>query len=204
VTQAVAALPPGTAMAVFLAAVERVTAEVEARGAAADVTARTDGSPPPSGEVSPRDLALAAALIAGRLVPDPHDPLAPVAADGDAVLPEPMMRDRLYLLDPVFADPALPGRRFYCRDCVTVDGLLALFPECAAGLEVIRIPYPRPRAEVVAILGEAQQNLPVLVLGSDPAPGLADGRRGETFFVGDFRRLLHALHVRHGFPETHP
>jgi hypothetical protein len=115
-----------------------------------------------------------------------------------------MMRDRLFLLDPLFDDPALPGRNFYCRDCITVDGLLANFPEQAATLEVIRIAYPRPRNAVIAAIGEANQNLPVLVLADDAPGELADGEHDGTRFVGDFKRLLHALHARHGFPEPHP
>ncbi|KGB54126.1 hypothetical protein FG91_02375 [Sphingopyxis sp. LC81] len=114
------------------------------------------------------------------------------------------MNDRLYLLDPLFEDPALPGRNFYCRDCITIDGLLANFPEQAATLEVIRIAFPRPRNAVIAAIGAANQNLPVLVLADDAPGELADGEHQGTHFVGDFKRLLHALHVRHGFPEAHP
>jgi len=114
------------------------------------------------------------------------------------------MRDRLFLLDPLFDDPALPGRNFYCRDCITVDGLLANFPEQAATLEVIRIAFQRPRNAVIAAIGEANQNLPVLVFADDAPRELADGEHQGKRFVGDFKRLLHALHTRHGFPEPHP
>ena len=69
------------------------------------------------------------------------------------------MRDRLYLLDPQFEDPALPGRSFYCRDCVTIDGLLARFPDKATMLDVIRIPYPRPRDAVIAVVGPRSREL---------------------------------------------
>ena len=115
-----------------------------------------------------------------------------------------MMRDRVFLLDPLFDDPALPGQNFYCRDCITVDGLLANFPDQAATLEVIRIAFRRPRNAVIAAIGAANQNLPVLVLADDAPGELADGEHQGTRFVGDFKRLLHALHVRHGFPEAHP
>ncbi|WP_235515078.1 DUF3088 domain-containing protein [Sphingomonas sp. Leaf25] len=210
IAQAVADLPPDTALAVFLAAVERVTAEVEAR-VAQNAAKRGDLPPDPArlatgmAQVSERDLAAAAALIAGRLVPDPRDPPAPVTADDTLALPpEPMMRDRLFLLDPTFADPALPGRSFYCRDCVTIDGLLALFPQAAAGLDVIRVPYPRPRAAVVQAAGIANQNLPLLVFAQGADPTLADGRHGESWFAADLKTILRALHRRHGFPEAHP
>jgi hypothetical protein len=114
------------------------------------------------------------------------------------------VRDRLLLLDPLFEDPALPGRQFYCRDCMTLDGLLVTYPDKAATLDVIRIAWPRPRAVVVAAIGEANQNLPVLLLADDAPAELADGEYEGTRFVGDFKRLLHALYVRHGFPEAHP
>ena len=115
-----------------------------------------------------------------------------------------MTRDRLYLLPATFADPALPGRDFYCRDCITIDGLLALFPERAAGLDVIRIDYPRPRTAVIDAIGAENQNLPVLLLGDDADPTLADGTHGGQHFVSDLKRLLYALHIRHDFPEAHP
>ncbi len=100
-------------------------------------------------------------------------------------------RDTLYLLDPEFADAALPGRAFYCKDCITLDGLLAAFPASAARLDVVRVPHPRPRAAIVALLGEENQTLPCLVLA-------------EGGFVNEIEALLAALHTRHGFPERHP
>jgi hypothetical protein len=102
-----------------------------------------------------------------------------------------MTRDRLYILEPEFADAALPGRAFYCKDCVTVEGLLATFPDRAANLDVIRVAYPRPRAEVIDAIGEANQNLPAIVFA-------------EGGFVNEIEALLAALHTRHGFPERHP
>jgi hypothetical protein len=113
------------------------------------------------------------------------------------------MADRLYILDTQFDDPAFPGQSFYCRDCITVDGLLSAFPKAAATLEIVRIAYPRPRQDVIALLGEANQNLPVLVLDNDAPADLADGEHEGTYFVGDLKALLHALHIRHGFPEAH-
>ncbi|MGN5374760.1 DUF3088 domain-containing protein [Sphingomonas hankookensis] len=145
--------------------------------------------------------------MGARVDPDRPTPTSNAHAtdpDRDPTLTEQPMRDRLYLLDPSFTDPAYPDRTFHCRDCITLDGLLARFPDKATMLEVIRIPYPRPRADVIAVAGEAHQNLPLLVLGANADPALADGRHDGTYFVGDFKALLHALHVRHGFPEAHP
>lgn len=103
-----------------------------------------------------------------------------------------MARDTLFLLDNDWADPAYGGeRRFYCKDCITVEGLLAAFPERAAAIEVVRVAWPRPRGPVVERLGEENQNLPALAFA-------------EGGFVNAIEPLLAALHSRHGFPERHP
>ncbi|WP_240339066.1 DUF3088 family protein [Novosphingobium sp. BW1] len=103
-----------------------------------------------------------------------------------------MAKDTLYVLDTDWADPVLGGeRRFYCKDCVTVEGLLSLFPERAERIEVVRVPWPRPRAAVIERLGEAHQDLPALAFA-------------EGDFVGDVEGVLAAHHTRHGFPERHP
>jgi len=176
-----------------------------ARAAIADPLQPLPTSP---AEVSARDLALAAAaMLGGRVDPDRPIPTShPLATDPDrdSLSTEQPMRDRLYLLDPSFADPAYPDRTFYCRDCITIDGLLARFPDKATMLDIIRIPYPRPRDAVIAVVGEAHQNLPLLVLAPNADPALADGRHDGTYFVSDLKGLLHALHVRHGLPEAHP
>lgn len=101
-------------------------------------------------------------------------------------------RDTLFVLDTDWADPAYGGtRHFYCKDCITVEGLLAAFPERAVNIEVVRVPWPRPRAAVVAQLGEENQNLPALAFA-------------EGGFANDIEGVLAALHTRHGFPERHP
>lgn len=103
-----------------------------------------------------------------------------------------MSRDTLFVLDTDWADPAYGGeRRFYCKDCVTVEGLLAAFPERAANIELVRVAWPRPRAAVVARLGEENQNLPALAFA-------------EGGFANTIETVLAALHTRHGFPERHP
>lgn len=102
-----------------------------------------------------------------------------------------MTRDTLFLLDTDWADPAYGGeRRFYCKDCVTVEGLLAAFPERARHIDVVRVAWPRPRAAVIDALGADNQNLPALVWNGG--------------FANDIEVLLVTLHTRHGFPERHP
>jgi hypothetical protein len=113
-------------------------------------------------------------------------------------------RDKLFLLKPDFVDPAYPGQRFYCWHCALMEGVLASFPELAQRLEVERIAFPRPRQAVVALVGEARQNLPLLVLADDAPADLATGAHGGTRFVDDKDRILAVLTKRHGFPVPQP
>lgn len=114
------------------------------------------------------------------------------------------MRDRLFLLTPGFADPAFPGKCFYCWHCALLEGVLASFPQLAAAIDVERIAWPRPRREVVDLIGHENQSLPVLVLGDDAEAGLETGRANGRRFVEGKDAILRALSVRHGIPEAHP
>ncbi len=112
------------------------------------------------------------------------------------------VRDKLFLLEPGFEDPARPGERFVCPHSNQIEGVLASFPELAGELDVERIPFARPRRPVIAVLGEANQSLPALVLGDGPVPDDAE-RHGEVAFVKPTHRILDLLAERHGFPRLH-
>jgi hypothetical protein len=116
----------------------------------------------------------------------------------------PSKRDKLFLLRPGFADPAYPGQTFYCWHCALMEGVLASFPDLAVRLDVERIAFPRPRQPVVALVGEAHQSVPLLVLADDAPPELATGVHNGVRFVDDKDRILAALSRRHGFPIPHP
>lgn len=102
-----------------------------------------------------------------------------------------MDRDQLFLLRPGFEDPAYPGKIFYCWHCALLEGVLASFPDLAARLDVMRIEWPRPRRELVELLGDQHQSIPVLVLA-------------EGGFVNEKDAILVALCERHDFPHPHP
>ncbi len=112
--------------------------------------------------------------------------------------------DTLYLLENEFEDAELAGRRFYCRDCMLLNGLLSAFPERTKQLNVVRVAHAPPRNVLIQALGEDNQWLPVLVLANDAPDALATAEYRGTRFVKELPALLAALHVRHGFPEAHP
>jgi hypothetical protein len=115
-----------------------------------------------------------------------------------------MLRDKLFLLRPDFEDPAYPGHRFYCWHCALIEGVLASCPERAAGIDVERIAWPRPRTAVIELVGPDRQSLPLLVLADDAPDGLATGEHHGRRFIAGKDEILQALSVRHGFPVPHP
>jgi len=114
------------------------------------------------------------------------------------------MRDRLFLLQPDFLDPAYPGQRFYCWHCALLEGVIASFPGLLERIDVERIAWPRPRRAVVDLVGEENQSLPLLVLGEDAPQDLATGTHGAVRFVAGKDAILSVLGRRHGIPDPHP
>ena len=114
-----------------------------------------------------------------------------------------MNRDLLYLISPGFEDPAKRGRFFVCPHCNAIEGLLRSFPGLATQIEVIRLPFPRPRHRLIDLLGEEHQSLPVLVFDDTvPVPPdvkVANGHR----FLDDTRRIITLLAERYDFPYLH-
>jgi hypothetical protein len=86
------------------------------------------------------------------------------------------MKDTLFLLRPGFDDR---GTSYFCPYCAQVVGFLTYFPQVSSTLEIVELAFPRPRTQVVELVGEANQGLPLLVLA-----GLA-GLPGEPAAVPD-------------------
>ncbi len=115
-----------------------------------------------------------------------------------------MTRDRLFLLRQGFEDPAFPGRSFFCWHCALIEGLLALFPALTDRFDVERIAWAKPRQEVIALVGEANQWLPLMVLADGTTSPHQTGSHQGRAFIADKDAILAALSERHGFPVPHP
>lgn len=82
------------------------------------------------------------------------------------------MRDSLFLLKHDFPDG--PGAPYYCPECALISGVLHYYPKLRHHVDVRYVDFPRPRPEVIALVGEANQGCPVLVL-DDKAPAAVEG-----------------------------
>jgi hypothetical protein len=92
------------------------------------------------------------------------------------------MKDQLFIMQPGFFNGDLGP--MYCGDSAPVEGVLSFFPKLRELVDVHYIPFARPRAPIVDLLGEDNQSIPVLVLApeskvSDPTlePLEAKGQR---------------------------
>lgn len=110
------------------------------------------------------------------------------------------MKDRLYLLAAPFDDL---GEAWYCQDCATMEGALLVNPHWLSAVDVKRMAFPRPRHELIDLLGEAHQSMPVLVMPADGAPDHAV-RTGDWAILTDPRQIARELCIRHGGAGPHP
>ena len=115
-----------------------------------------------------------------------------------------MLKDKLFILKVDFEDPAYPDARFFCWHCVLMEGLLASYPQLASRIDVERIAWPRPRSELIDLVGPDNQTLPLLVLADDAPEGLETGRYGSRRFVDHKDAILRVLSVRHDVASPHP
>ncbi|KNC68407.1 DUF3088 family protein [Pseudoalteromonas ardens] len=72
------------------------------------------------------------------------------------------MKPKLFVLKMPFEDG--PGKMWICSHCALIEGALSVNPHWQEAVDVRRIDFPKPRSEVVALLGEDKQWLPVLVI----------------------------------------
>ncbi len=111
---------------------------------------------------------------------------------------------KLFLLPREFDDTSYPGQRFLCRHSALVEGVVQAFPDLLASIEIERVPFPRPRTQVIALVGEGHQSLPLLVLPEGEVSPSATGSAGGRSFAAGADAILATLAERHGIPVIHP
>lgn len=112
-------------------------------------------------------------------------------------------RDTLFILRAPFEDPELEGT-WFCTSCATMEGMLLANPQWARAIDVVRSPYPRPRREVIAAIGEENQSLPALVI-ADVANAPPEAQMvGATAFLTDPKGIARYLAAQYGGAGPHP
>ena len=72
------------------------------------------------------------------------------------------MKPILFILTMPFEDG--PGKMWVCSHCAMIEGALQFNPHWQERLDIRRIDFAKPRQQVVELLGEENQWLPVLIL----------------------------------------
>lgn len=108
-------------------------------------------------------------------------------------------KDILFLLPPAF-DVNGEGA-WFCPDCAPVEGLLANYPLLKGALDIRYVDFPRPRADMVALVGEAHQGCPTLLTRTKPASVEAPFANG-WYVVADPWPIAKVLRERHGIPRS--
>ena len=116
--------------------------------------------------------------------------------------------DTLFLLTPGFTDGTRDreGKTYYCPDCAFLEGVLACCPDLRNRLDIRYVAYPRPRREIVELVGDTYQGCPNLVL--DPAnhrfvDATKFHRSGERLHSTDTKVIVDYLAARHGAMVAH-
>lgn len=112
-------------------------------------------------------------------------------------------RDTLFVIKAPFEDPALDGT-WFCTSCATIEGMLLANPHWATHIDVKRLPYPRPRHDVIAMIGEENQSLPVLVLAATSTPPEGAKEADGVFFLDEPKPIARYLAAAYAGAGPHP
>ena len=114
-----------------------------------------------------------------------------------------MKLDQLYLLKHDFQDQ---GKTYYCPGCAEMIDLLEFYPALKRNIEIRYLDFARPRQELIALLGEAHQSCPVLVIATDPknlSAHLKVQHANGHAFVANTREIGQYLAHVHGIGIPH-
>jgi len=114
-----------------------------------------------------------------------------------------LARDTLFILRAPFEDAALDGT-WFCASCATMEGALLANPHWARAIDVKRMPYPRPRQEMIALIGEENQSMPVLVLADGSAPPDGAKQFEGRHFLDEPKPITRYLAATYGGAGPHP
>ena len=91
-----------------------------------------------------------------------------------------------------------------------VEGMLAFYPKLRAQVDVHYIGFDKPRSAIVALLGEAVQGCPILVMGEeslvafDARPDVTVGESLGQAYISKDKEICRYLALRYGAGLPHP
>jgi hypothetical protein len=118
------------------------------------------------------------------------------------------MKDILFLLNPNFKDVVRDDKDilYYCPDCAFLEGVLSYYPNLREQLDIRYIDYPRPRKEIVMMVGDLHQGCPHLVLDTQNLPYASLDlfyQYGNHYHTDNTKTIVNYLSNRYGTPVAH-
>jgi hypothetical protein len=100
----------------------------------------------------------------------------------------------LFLINPGFFDGE--DGPFFCPHSAAMEGLLKYVPELETKLDICRVDFEKPRTEIIKLLGEENQNTPVLIFDETqetPIEAQVSATTGRAFILGEIgiSKFLH-------------
>ena len=113
--------------------------------------------------------------------------------------------DKLFLLNPDFTDPRLApeGQLYFCPYNAMMEGILKYYPELKKKMDIRYVDFPRPRTEVADLVGEENQGLPLMIIGSRSEADFVKEYQGVRFVQGP-AEIASYLGAEHGIAIPHP
>lgn len=112
-------------------------------------------------------------------------------------------RDTLFILKAPFEDAAMAGT-WFCTACATMEGALLANPHWANRIDVRRSAFPRPRREIINLIGEENQSMPVLILAAASTSSVEAKEYQGRYFLDDPKPITRYLAATHGGAGPHP
>ena len=117
--------------------------------------------------------------------------------------------EKLFILKQDFQDRNLnpKDQLYYCPHCAMIEGVLSYYPHLREKLEVIYINFPRPRHQLMDLVGEENQGCPNLVISKDISDKVDTGyfkMHGDYLFVNQKELIAQYLADRFKIAIPHP
>jgi hypothetical protein len=114
-----------------------------------------------------------------------------------------LSRDTLFIIKAPFEDAEMDGT-WFCTSCATMEGALLANPHWANRIDVKRSEHPRPRREIINLIGEENQSMPVLVLADNSTPPEGAKQYQGVYYLDEAKPITRYLAATYGGAGPHP
>ena len=117
--------------------------------------------------------------------------------------------DQLFLLHPNFKDNRIEpeNQLYYCPHCAMIEGVIKYFPELDQLIDINYVDFPRPRKNIIDLIGEENQGCPVLVIPNS-SKNQSDypyfKSHGDHLFCNDKYDIVKYLASKYSIALPHP